>query len=59
MNILVGILLGVYVAVGVVAYVVIVSVPGAAGANKLHAALAAAIWPIAIIYTFLSERLRA
>ena len=57
MNILVGILLGVYVVVGVLVYIVLVSIPSAAGGNKLYAALAAVIWPIAIIYTFLSERL--
>ncbi len=56
MNIIVGVLVGIYIAVGVIVYIVVVNVPGASGGNKLFAALAAAIWPIAIIYTFLVER---
>ena len=57
MNIIAGILLSIYVVVGVLVYIVLVSIPSAAGGNKLYAALAAVIWPLAIIYTFLSERL--
>jgi hypothetical protein len=56
MNLVVGILAGIYLSVGVITYIVVVNVPGASGNNKLFAAAAAAVWPLAIVWTFLFDR---
>ena len=56
MNYVVGVLLGIYLSVGVITYIVVVNVPGVGGGNKLFAALAAVVWPLAIVWSFLFDR---
>ena len=56
MNYLIGVLVGIYLVVGVVTYVLVVNLPGTGGQNKLQSALAAAIWPLSLVWSFLDDR---
>ncbi len=43
----------IYLVVGVLAYIVLVNMPGASGGSKRFAALAALLWPLAVVWTLL------
>jgi len=55
MNTVVGFLVGVYVVVGAVTYIVVVNWPGASGRKKLVAAFAALVWPVTVIVGLVDE----
>jgi hypothetical protein len=52
---IIGILFGIYITIAVVVYVVVVNLPGASGNNKLFAAAAAAVWPLAIVWSLFDD----
>ena len=55
MNYMVGFLVGVYVVVGGVTYIVVVNFPGESRGKKLMAAVAALVWPVTVILGLVDE----